>query len=185
MTVTPTALPDVLLIEPRVFGDSRGYFKETFQLARYREAGINLDFVQDNVSTSQQNVIRGLHFQTPNGQGKLVQVLSGAVYDVVVDIRSDSKSFGQWIAYELSEENHRQLWIPPGFAHGFAVLSPSATFVYKCTEYYHAAGDRSLLWKDPEIGINWPIAAPTLSARDEKGTPLRDFPSHELPRIRG
>jgi dTDP-4-dehydrorhamnose 3,5-epimerase len=185
MNVIPTALPDVLLIEPRVIGDSRGYFKETYQRARYHEFGITADFVQDNVSTSQQGVIRGLHFQTPRCQGKLVQVLVGSVFDVVVDIRPDSPTYRQWIGYELSETNHRQLWIPAGFAHGFAVLSPTATFVYKCTEYYDGPGDRSLLWNDPEIGVEWPIENPTLSARDQKGTPLRDFPAHELPRIGG
>jgi len=185
MVVTPTALPEVLLIEPKVFGDARGYFKEVFHRDRYREHGIDLDFVQDNVSTSQQGVVRGLHFQTPQPQGKLVQAIVGAVFDVAVDIRRDSPRFGQWVGVELTAENHHQLWIPPGFAHGFAVLTPSATFVYKCTEYYDPAGDRSLLWNDPEVGIAWPIDQPTLSARDQKGTRLRDIPTDELVPFRG
>jgi dTDP-4-dehydrorhamnose 3,5-epimerase len=168
MNVEPTALPEVLLISPRVFKDDRGLFTETFHAERYGAAGITQPFVQDNASRSIKGTLRGLHFQQPNPQGKLVFVVRGAIFDVAVDIRRDSPNFGRWIGVELDEENRRQLWVPPGFAHGFLALSPLADVVYKCTALYSCADDRGILWSDPDIGIAWPLGAdaPLLSPKD-------------------
>lgn len=168
MKVTETALPGVRIIEPRVFGDARGFFLETFQAERYRkEAGIDLPFVQDNHSRSRRGVLRGLHTQSPNPQGKLVRVARGEVFDVAVDINPASKTFGKWVGVVLSEENHRQLWIPPGYAHGFVVLSEIADFEYKCTDYYNVSAETGVIWNDPDVGIEWPIQDVQLSKKDE------------------
>lgn len=169
MKVIETRLPGVLIIEPAVFGDARGFFLETFQVDRYRrEAGIDLPFVQDNHSRSSRGVLRGLHAQDPYPQGKLVRVARGAVYDVAVDINPRSPTFGQWVGVELSESNHRQLWIAPGYAHGFQVISEIADFEYKCTDYYHPETETGVLWNDPDLAIDWPIADPVLSQKDLK-----------------
>ena len=171
MNVTETALPDVLLIEPRVFGDSRGFFLETFSAQRYAEAGIPDSFIQDNWSHSCRGTLRGLHFQIKHPQGKLVHVMQGEIYDVAVDVRQDSPTFGNWVGVTLSAENKRQLWIPPGFAHGFAVLSETVDFVYKCTDIYAPEFERTLQWNDETIGVNWPInGEPILSDKDRNGT---------------
>lgn len=183
MKVTPTELPEVLLIEPRVFGDARGFFVETYQAARYDAVGIAGPFVQDNLSRSVRGTLRGLHLQEPRGQGKLVQVLRGSVFDVAVDVRRGSPRFGRWVGVDLSEEPPCQLWIPPGFAHGFCVLSESADFFYKCTELYSPADERAIAWNDPRIGIRWPIAEPLLSKKDQ-GAPLLEAAPH-LPSYRG
>ena len=182
MIVEATPLPETLLIRPDVFGDARGYFLESWSKRRYLEAGLDRDFVQDNLSYSRKGILRGLHFQNPNPQGKLVQVLQGAVFDVAVDIRLGSPHFGQWHGILLSEENHHQFYIPEGFAHGFCVLSDTALFSYKCTDYYDAPSEYSLCWDDPDLGIAWPLAeAPLLSAKDQAGKLLRDFPRELLP----
>lgn len=175
MNVIPTALPGVLIIEPTVFGDQRGFFLESFQLERYREAGIGLPFVQDNHSRSARGVLRGLHFQRRRPQGKLVRVSRGAVYDVAVDIDPDSPTYGRYAAVELSDENHRQFWVPPGYAHGFCVLSDIADFEYKCTDYYDPADEGGLLWNDPDIAIPWPLDQPLLSDKDRRHPVLRDL----------
>ena len=170
MKVVDTGLPGVLLLEPRVFGDHRGFFLETFHAARYAEIGIDAPFVQDNWSRSVRGTLRGLHFQEPQAQGKLVQVVHGAVYDVAVDVRRGSPTFGRWVGYELSEENKRQLWIPPGFAHGFCVTSDSSEFLYKTTDYWSPAHERTLLWNDPQLAIPWPLTGePLLAAKDVSG----------------
>lgn len=176
MKVQPTELPGVLLLEPRVFGDSRGFFVETFHAQRYTDAGIPGPFVQDNLSRSVRGTLRGLHFQEPNGQGKLVQVLAGAVWDVVVDVRKGSPTFGRWMAAELSSGNKWQLWIPPGFAHGFCVLSDSADFFYKCTSLYAPESERSVAWDDPDLAIPWPVKEPLLSVKDQRAPRLKDAP---------
>jgi dTDP-4-dehydrorhamnose 3,5-epimerase len=181
MKVTPTELPEVLLIEPRVHGDARGFFYESFQAERYEDAGVKGPFVQDNHSRSVRGTLRGLHFQEPNAQGKLVQVLRGTVFDVAVDVRRGSPRFGQWVGVELSDAVPRQLWIPAGFAHGFCVLSESADFFYKCTALYAPEAERSVAWDDPRIGIRWPLAAPLLSAKDRQAPPLEQAPV--LPRF--
>ncbi|HRM68709.1 MAG TPA: dTDP-4-dehydrorhamnose 3,5-epimerase [Thauera phenylacetica] len=175
MNVIETALPGVLIIEPKAFGDHRGFFLETFQVERYREAGITLPFVQDNHSRSQRGVLRGLHFQKTRPQGKLVSVSRGAVYDVAVDIDPASATYGQFVGVELNDDNHRQLWIPPGYAHGFCVLSEVADFQYKCTDFYFPADESGLLWNDPDVGIPWPITEPQLSAKDANNPRLRDL----------
>lgn len=177
MQVTPTAIPDVLIIEPKVFGDDRGFFMETWTKRVFEEIGISGEFVQDNHSKSQQGVLRGLHYQIQQSQGKLVRVLRGRVYDVAVDLRKSSPTFGQWVAEELSEENKRMLWVPPGFAHGFYVMSNEAEFVYKCTDYYAPEFERSILWNDEALGIDWPLPegeAPLLSGKDMAGQRLAD-----------
>jgi dTDP-4-dehydrorhamnose 3,5-epimerase len=179
--VTPTALPEVLLVEPRVFGDARGYFFESYSARRYAEAGIAATFVQDNVSRSRRGVLRGLHYQHPHGQGKLVGVLEGDVFDVAVDVRRGSPTFGRWVGECLSSENKRQLYLPPGFAHGFLVTSEEALFAYKCTDYYHAETERSIRWDDPRIGIEWPIDGPVLSAKDDVAVTLDAMPAELLP----
>ncbi|MCP5226826.1 MAG: dTDP-4-dehydrorhamnose 3,5-epimerase [Thauera sp.] len=175
MNVVETALPGVLIIEPKAFGDHRGFFLETFQVERYRDAGITLPFVQDNHSRSQRGVLRGLHFQKTRPQGKLVSVSRGAVYDVAVDIDPASATYGQFVGVELNDDNHRQLWIPPGYAHGFCVLSEVADFQYKCTDFYFPADEGGLLWNDPDVGIPWPITEPQLSAKDANNPRLRDL----------
>ncbi|MBQ5939627.1 dTDP-4-dehydrorhamnose 3,5-epimerase [Massilia sp. AB1] len=175
-TVVPTAIPDVLIFEPQVFGDERGFFLESFNQRDFvRATGLDLPFVQDNHSRSVRGVLRGLHYQIQHPQGKLVRVVQGAVFDVAVDLRRNSPTFGQSVGVELSSENKRQLWVPPGFAHGFLVLSESAEFLYKTTDYWYPEHERSLLWSDPELGIAWPIdGAPRLAAKDAAGVLLRD-----------
>lgn len=175
MKVIETALPGVLIIEPKVFGDHRGFFLETFQVDRYREIGIELPFVQDNHSRSQRGVLRGLHFQKTRPQGKLVSVSRGAVYDVAVDIDLASATCGKFVGVELNDENHRQLWIPPGYAHGFCVVSDVADFQYNCTDYYFPGDEGGLIWNDPDVGIPWPIDEPQLSAKDLKNPRLREL----------
>ena len=172
MNVVQTAIAGVLIVEPKVFGDARGFFLETFQEGRYAQAGIGRRFVQDNLSRSTQGVLRGLHIQNPRPQGKLVTVLRGCVLDVAVDVRAGSPTFGRHVAVELSEENHRQLWIPRGLAHGFVVRSQSADFFYKCDELYSPADELVVQWNDPALGIDWGEAAPTVSARDSQGSTL-------------
>ena len=166
MNVIETVLRGVLIIEPKVLGDHRGFFKETFQVERYREVGIGLPFVQDNHSRSQRGVLRGLHFQKTRPQGKLVSCSLGVVYDVAVDVDPNSASFGQHVGVELSDDNHRQLWIPPGYAHGFCVLSETADFQYKCTDFYFPENEGGLIWNDPDVAIEWPIKEPFLSKKD-------------------
>jgi dTDP-4-dehydrorhamnose 3,5-epimerase len=175
VNVIETALPGVLIIEPKAFGDHRGFFLETFQVERYREAGITLPFVQDNHSRSQRGVLRGLHFQKTRPQGKLVSVSRGAVYDVAVDIDPASATYGRFVGVELNDDNHRQMWVPPGYAHGFCVLSEVADFQYKCTDFYFPADEGGLLWNDPDVGIPWPITEPQLSAKDIDNPRLRDL----------
>ena len=176
MNVLTCDIPGLLIIEPKVFGDARGFFLETWNLRRYREAGLDADFVQDNLSFSRRGILRGLHFQSPKPQGKLLQVLQGEVFDVAVDIRRSSPTFGKWHGLMLSGENKRQFYVPPGFAHGFAVLSETALFHYKCTEFYSPKDELAIRWDDPDIGIQWPLKEPLLSERDAKGLRLRDAP---------
>lgn len=183
MNVVLTKLPGVLLIEPRVFTDDRGYFLETYHASRYAEAGIGGGFVQDNLSHSVRGVLRGLHYQHPSAQGKLVLVLEGEVFDVAVDIRPDSPTFRQWFGVTLSSDNNRQCYIPPGYAHGFVVTSEWAKVCYKCTTFYQPKDEGSILWNDPELGIDWPISAPVLSPKDEAAPRLRDVTSERLPRL--
>lgn len=173
MNVIQTELPGVLIIEPKVFGDHRGFFLETFQVERYRDIGITLPFLQDNHSRSPRGVLRGLHFQRTRPQGKLVSVSRGAVYDVAVDINPASSTCGRYVGVELSEENHRQLWIPPGYAHGFCVISDLADFCYKCTDLYIPQDEGGLIWNDLDINIPWPIENPLLSEKDQKNISLR------------
>lgn len=172
MKVTPTAIPDVLLIEPKIFGDARGFFLESFNQKSFNEAtGLDVNFVQDNHSRSTKGVLRGLHYQVQQTQGKLVRVVRGAVFDVAVDIRKNSPTLGHWVGMELSEDNHQQFWVPAGFAHGFLVLSESADFLYKTTDYYAPQHERCIAWNDPGIGIDWPDIgmAPALSIKDRDG----------------
>jgi dTDP-4-dehydrorhamnose 3,5-epimerase len=178
-------LPGILLLEPNVFGDARGFFMETWHRERYREAGLPADFVQDNVSLSGRGVLRGLHFQHPHAQGKLVYVLEGEVLDVAVDVRLGSSTFGKWLAVLLSAENRRQMYIPEGFAHGLCTLSERALFVYKCTELYHPEAERTILWNDPDIAIAWPLTRPLVSPRDAHAPRLKDLDVGCLPRYRG
>ena len=173
MNIIKTSIPDLLIIKPRVFADSRGFFLETFQLKRYQETGIAGPFVQDNHSRSNRGVLRGLHFQIKNPQGKLVYVSRGEVFDVAVDIRNDSKTFGHWFGTLLSDENHLQMWIPPGFAHGFCVVSETADFTYKCTEYYHPEDECGIIWNDPDLGIKWPFSCPIVSEKDAVNPKLK------------
>lgn len=185
MKVIETKLPGVLIVEPKVFGDARGYFLESFQAARYAEAGMPGPFVQDNLSFSRRGILRGLHLQNPRPQGKLVQVLQGEVFDVAVDVRVGSPTFGQWEGVVLSQENARQLYVPPGFAHGFLVTGETALFAYKCTDYYAPQSELSILWNDPDIGIEWPRIEPQLSAKDAAGLRLADIDAARLPRYQG
>ena len=180
MNVIETLLPGLLIIEPKVFGDHRGFLKETFQIERYQEAGIGLPFVQDNHSRSPRGVLRGLHLQQNRPQGKLVSCSAGTVFDVAVDVDPASKTFGQYVGVELSADNHRQLWIPPGYAHGFCVLSEFADFQYKCTDLYFPDDEGGLIWNDPEVGIAWPVESPTLSDKDLALPSLADIRSGNL-----
>lgn len=182
MNVSAAPIPDIKIIQPQRFGDARGYFMETYHAQRYRQAGIDAVFVQDNLSRSRKGVLRGLHYQHPNGQGKLVQVLEGAVLDVAVDIRRGSPTFGKWVAVELSADNGLQMYIPVGFAHGFVVLSDWALFSYKCTAFYDPSTEGGVLWNDPQLGIDWRIAEPILSEKDKKNLPLASIPPERLPR---
>lgn len=181
MKVIATDLPGCVVIEPVVHGDARGYFYESFHAQKYKKAGLDLRFVQSNVSRSAHGVLRGLHYQFPNPQGKLVNVLAGEVYDVAVDIRVGSPTFGRWAAAVLSADNKRHFWIPEGFAHGFAVLSDDATFCYQCTALYDHAADAGIRWNDGQIAIDWPLGAPLLSEKDQRAPFLRDIPAGNLP----
>jgi len=181
MNFLPTDIPDVILIEPRVRGDERGFFMETYQAQNFAAAGIDAVFVQDNHSRSRRSILRGLHYQIRQAQGKLVRVVAGEIFDVVVDLRRSSRYCGKWVGVHLSAENKRQVWIPPGFAHGFYVLSESADFIYKVTDYYAPQWERTLSWNDPTVGIEWPLIAdadhpdgepPQLSAKDSQGLPF-------------
>ena len=180
MNVIACELSGLLIFEPKVFGDSRGYFLETWNQRRYAEAGLSAAFVQDNISVSHRGTLRGMHFQNPFTQGKLVSVWEGEVFDVAVDLRRSSPTFGKWHGLRLSGENKRQFFVPPGFAHGFAVLSETAMFHYKCTEFYSPKDEVTIRWDDPEIGIEWPLTDPTLSPRDAQGRLLRDVPKERL-----
>lgn len=180
LQVNPTHIPDILVLEPKVFGDERGWFYESFNAAQFLAAtGVQTEFVQDNQSFSKKNTLRGLHYQVEKTQGKLVRVTSGAVFDVAVDLRQSSKYYGQWVGAELSAQNHRQMWIPAGFAHGFFVLSDTAEFLYKTTDYYFPQGERCLAWNDPTVGVAWPIPVgvePTLNAKDLTGLAWNQAP---------
>jgi dTDP-4-dehydrorhamnose 3,5-epimerase len=177
MEFIPTDIPDVILLRPNLFGDERGFFLETYRYDRFSEAGINASFVQDNHSGSQQGVLRGLHYQIRQTQGKLVRVVSGEIYDVVVDIRRSSQTYGQWVGMHISAENRLQIWVPPGFAHGFYVISKWAEVIYKVTEYYAPVWERTLLWNDPALAIDWPLIndrPPSLSSKDVQGKILAE-----------
>jgi dTDP-4-dehydrorhamnose 3,5-epimerase len=180
MRVRPTAIPGVLIVEPRVFGDARGFFMESWNRRAFAEAGLDVDFVQDNHSRSRRGVLRGLHYQIRHPQGKLVRVVAGEVFDVAVDLRRRSPTFGRAVGDTLSEDNQRMLWVPPGFAHGFLVTSDSADFLYKATDYYHPEHERTLLWNDPALAIEWPLdGEPALAAKDAAGTRLADAETYE------
>lgn len=186
MNVLPReGLSSVLVLEPRVFGDDRGYFMETFSTRTFPELTPPVQFVQDNVSYSKRGILRGLHLQHPNDQGKLVMVVTGSILDVAVDVRVGSPTFGLWTSAELSEQNHRQMYIPPGFAHGFCVTSPTAHVHYKCTALYDPKSELSLRYDDPDIGIDWPVESPTVSEKDGQAPLLRDVPRDRLPRYEG
>lgn len=185
MEVTPTKIPDVLLVMLQRFGDQRGWFMESWQAERYRQSGLPEQFVQDNQAYSQQGVLRGLHIQNPFGQGKLVQVIRGEVFDVAVDVRRGSPWFGQWVGVRLSEANHHQLYVPVGFAHGYLVLSEDAIFSYKCTDYYHPETQFSIRWDDPQIGIEWPGGVdPILAEKDRDAPLLSEIGAEQLPGYR-
>ena len=183
MKIIPTNLPDVIVIEPKVYGDARGFFQETYHADRFREAGINETFVQDNHSRSTRGVLRGLHYQLVQPQGKLVSVIRGEVLDVALDIRKGSATLGQWCAVTLNDTNHRQMYVPPGFAHGFCVISEVVDFVYKCTDYYHPESERGIMWNDPELNIDWsiPLDEIMLSEKDKKHLPLSKMAEEDLP----
>ena len=183
MNVIQTKLPGAIIIEPQVFGDARGFFVETWNQARYAAVGLPLDFVQDNLSFSARGVLRGLHFQNPNTQGKLVYVLQGEVFDVAVDIRKGSPNFGQWVGVMLSSENKRQFYVPAGFAHGFCVTSETALFAYKCTDIYNPQAENGIIWNDPDIGIKWPVSNPILATKDQRNLRLRDIDCDKLPKF--
>jgi dTDP-4-dehydrorhamnose 3,5-epimerase len=178
-TVTPTAIPDVLVLEPKVFGDARGFFFESFNARDFAQAtGLQVEFVQDNHSKSARGVLRGLHYQIEHAQGKLVRVTQGEVFDVAVDLRQSSPTFGRWVGERLSADNHKQMWVPPGFAHGFVVLSESAEFLYKTTDYWYPEHERSLLWNDPALAIDWPLTGePLLAAKDAAASLLSAAPT--------
>jgi dTDP-4-dehydrorhamnose 3,5-epimerase len=184
MKIIETSLQGVLVIEPRVFPDARGFFVETYQRQRYQSMGLVCEFVQDNLSFSSRGVLRGLHFQNPHEQGKLVQVLQGEVWDVAVDIRRNSPQFGRWAAVTLSSVTKNQFYVPPGFAHGFCVLSDTALFAYKCTDIYYPANEVGFRWDDPDVGIAWPVREPILSEKDGRLPLLRDIPAEQLPEYR-
>ncbi len=181
MKIQATSIPEVFIIEPGVFEDARGLFMETYHRERYAGAGVGVDFVQDNLSVSYRGTVRGLHFQNPKGQAKLVQVLDGEVFDVAVDLRRGSPSFGRWTGVILSGANRRQLFIPDGFAHGFCVTSEKALFHYKCSDFYEPSAEHGILWKDPEIGIRWPADEPVLSAKDAAYGVIADLPEDVFP----
>jgi dTDP-4-dehydrorhamnose 3,5-epimerase len=181
MRVIGTSIRDVMILEPRVFEDARGYFMETYQKKRYKDAGVNVDFVQDNLSCSRQNTLRGLHFQHPHGQAKLVQVLQGEVYDVAVDVRMGSPTFGKWCAARLSAENKRQMFIPAGFAHGVCVLSDTTILHYKCSDYFIPACENGVFWRDAELGIEWPVREAIVSEKDAAYPCLADIAPGRLP----
>ena len=181
MRIIETSLPGCIVIEPAVHGDARGYFYESWNARTFAEAGLDFSFVQTNVSRSARGVLRGLHYQWPNPQGKLVSVVEGEVYDVAVDIRAGSPTFGRWAAAILSAENKRHFWIPEGFAHGFAVLSEFATFTYQCTTLYDHSADAAIRWNDADIAVDWPVGAPLLSEKDQRAPFLRDVPHGKLP----
>ncbi len=185
MNIIPTKLKDTVIIEPKVFGDDRGFFLESWQSDRYNNHGIKGPWVQDNLSKSRKGVLRGLHIQNPNPQGKLVTVLVGEVYDVAVDIRLGSPTFGKWEAIVLNDKNKRQVYLPPGIAHGFLVTSEEALFYYKCTDLYQPQNEITLLWNDPDLGIPWPINDPQLSPKDLKGMKLKDIPKEKLVPFKG
>lgn len=180
MNVKETKLAGVLVLEPNVFSDERGFFLETWKSTRYENAGIGGPFVQDNVSFSKKGVLRGLHFQYPQSQGKLVQVLSGEVVDIAVDVRVGSSTFGHWVSEVLSDANHRQIYIPPGFAHGYCVTSQTAVFSYKCTDFYNSATESGIIWNDPDLNIDWPIKEPVLSPKDANYSRLKDLSPDKL-----
>jgi dTDP-4-dehydrorhamnose 3,5-epimerase len=184
MKIIPSSLPEALIIEPKVFGDARGFFYESYHREKFEQIGISTPFVQSNVSRSTRGVLRGLHYQWPHPQGKLVSVLEGEVYDVAVDIRHGSPTFGQWTGAMLTAENHRHFWIPEGFAHGFCVLSEAAIFTYQCTALYAPQDDRSVRWNDEAISIDWPISSPLLSEKDMRAPLLADIPSELLPEFK-
>lgn len=181
MKVTPTSLPDVLIIEPRAFEDKRGFFMETYHQKRYEQSSISCIFVQDNLSHSVRGILRGLHYQLQHPQAKLVQVINGAIFDVAVDIRQGSPTFGKWTGAHISDKNRHQIFVPEGFAHGFCVLSETADVIYKCTDFYTPDDERGILWSDLSIGIDWPIADPLLSDKDSQYPCLRDVPPEHLP----
>ena len=185
MNIITTNLPSVIVIEPKVYGDKRGFFLETFREDVLLQAGINAHFVQDNHTRSSQGVLRGLHYQMTQTQGKLVRVAAGSVFDVVVDVRSSSPTFGQWYGTELNEDNIKMIYVPPGFAHGFVVLSETADFIYKCTDYYHPESEQGIAWDDPDLNIDWPIAEIaekiSLSDKDKQNVKLKDQPAEKLP----
>ena len=185
MEVIAQELPEVLLLKPQVFGDERGYFIETFHSERYRQAGLRLPFVQDNLSRSRHGTLRGLHLQQPHAQGKLVSVLEGEVFDVAVDVRIGSPTFGRWVGVSLSDKNHHQLYVPPGFAHGFCVTSENALFAYKCTDLYHPECEVGIAYDDPKLAIAWPIAAPLVGGKDKQNLPLASIDPAKLPRYEG
>ena len=185
MNVIETKLPGVIILEPDVFKDDRGFFLETWNQSRYEKAGIRETFVQDNAAFSQKGILRGLHFQHPRSQGKLVQVLSGEVLDVAVDIRVGSPAFGQWIGVVLSGENHKQMYIPPGFAHGYCVTSETALFSYKCTDFYSPNTEHGIIWNDPDLNIEWAIENPLISPKDAAYASLKDLPPDTLPHFGG
>ncbi len=174
MKVTSQSLSGLLLIEPRVFSDSRGYFKEVYQAERFAQCGLPAKFVQDNYSRSVKNTVRGLHYQIPNAQGKLIWAVRGEIFDVAVDLRRHSPTFGSWLGFHLSDSNHHQLYIPPGFAHGFCVLSEFADVAYKCTQAYHAESEQTIQWNDRDLAISWPVTDPILSPKDAQATPFRN-----------
>jgi len=184
MNVIETSLPGVLIIEPKVFTDPRGHFLETWNRRRYEDAGLNARFVQDNLALSSYGILRGLHYQNPHDQGKLVIVPQGRVFDVAVDIRAGSPYFGNWVGVELSSENNRQMFIPEGFAHGYCVLSDNALFAYKCTDYYHPEAEGGIAWNDQDLGIEWPFASPVLSTRDKMLPRLSEIPTARLPKYK-
>jgi dTDP-4-dehydrorhamnose 3,5-epimerase len=184
MNAKETRLPGVLILEPDVFSDERGFFLETFSSVRYENTGIQGPFVQDNISFSKKGVLRGLHFQYPQSQGKLVQVLSGRVVDVAVDIRVGSPTFGHWDSVVLSDANHRQMYIPPGFAHGYCVTSETAVFSYKCTDFYNPQTEGGIIWNDPDLNIDWPVTEPVLSSKDASYPRLKDLRPDKLPHFR-
>lgn len=180
MKFTPLEIPEVILVQPDVFGDARGFFQETYHAGKYAAGGVVGTFIQDNFSFSRRGVLRGLHYQRRNPQGKLVYVARGEVFDVAVDMRRSSPTFGRWVGQLLNDQNHHQMWVPPGFAHGFCVLSEEVEFLYKCTQLYDPTDDRGVLWNDPDIGVQWPLSDPSLSGKDIKQPRLRDLAPDQL-----